>query len=632
MNHWPIGVLRVRFKDHPDYLPPTWTDAGFERVFLERRHPLGVRGYWETHTLGHVDMSGSHLFDWLTIDRTQHEQQKAPDGTMGPMLRTPIVQSAVDAAEARGWDLTPFHGLVVFCVPEKAQAPFLDMGATSVRIDRGRQTRMAAFVSERTDHAGMVHEVGHAIGCSHTFAANPWLETPLEYGDGACVMGGHHVTARAPVRGFGVDPAYFSRMGPGTSAATLLSYVPGVDGDTRVHHWTNDVVADPIRVRVNARDTHAGPLVHVVDWPDVPDKRYVLEYRRPSGFDDAVPCGLTVHTMMDLAYPSVPNAPIYRARLPVPFGSGATRWKDPQEDFAVRLEEVADDQSWVEVSVGGHRLADERGARIDVRGRIGDLSLVAGGSPVEKVRLPVPPACGVGEFTFAIHHAIGEVTWEVGVHVWGFHEPTFAWSVNGLQLPASTGFRPKRVPGVLALTSMPEPGGTVKTELRPVDLRVWTWHRSGALVLGADPADGNYSLSVEVEVSEKSDPSKRAVSSGDVEIETVVVEMGRDWEEAVTACSRKFQDVNEKYAVSAHSILGHLVDVDADVSRNAAALTSWARRLTASAPGLGALAAHAAANLAASQHVKAMRVRPRHTSFLTSKSGDVAGAPLSDAE
>ena len=83
-------------------------------------------------------------------------------------------------------------------------------------------------------------------------------------------MGQYHAISRPVDTTLGVDPRYFARMGPGTSAATLLSYIPGVDTDRRIHHWGPDDVTKQTRLRINARGS--------VPWKDWSPKKRVDFY------------------------------------------------------------------------------------------------------------------------------------------------------------------------------------------------------------------------------------------------------------------------------------------------------------------------------------------------------------------
>jgi hypothetical protein len=195
--------------------------------------------------------------------------------------------------------------------------------------------------------------------------------------------------------------------------------------------------------------------------------------------------------------------------------------------------------------------------------------------------------------------------WYLNANSWSFNNPSYAWWVNGTRLPAkTTGESGDSVDGLLAMTTTPEPGGE-KAQLRMLNLRAETDPASSQLRLHTDPGDGNYLLTITVRVAEAAAPEEfLASATTDLEVENVVVNMGGDYDRAVTECAKKFQDVNDEYAISRG---WHRVDVSAAVSRNAAVLTAWAEEVTSVAPGLGGLAAQAAKVLTNKQRFEAVQ-------------------------
>ena len=136
---------------------------------LYTRHGTGgLADYWRDVSFGNLDLTGSKVFGWLTMN---HSSSEVATLTF-PGQRGVLVQWGRDAAAAAGIDLSPFRQVLV------VHNYGVDHGAAGngiVIVHQDPAVCEFGFIS---------HEMGHGLGLPHSLSANP----DFVYGDGWDVM------------------------------------------------------------------------------------------------------------------------------------------------------------------------------------------------------------------------------------------------------------------------------------------------------------------------------------------------------------------------------------------------------------------------------------------------------------
>jgi hypothetical protein len=248
---------------------------------------------WMHRAVDHVadyfrDQSGGReslqfrVFDWFELPMSSAGWNSL--GFDAGANVKPLVEAGLNV------DLSSFEHFVL--VIDKSDARLAALAPDGRHIHLGAQD---------FDPALLAHELGHIYGAGH---ANLDLPTGLvEYGDNFCVMGregakfsfSHGPLAFVDVVS-GVLQTQFSDSGPGMVGPTLLACgwldleVPGVGVD--IGHrlgalQTTEVELAPLRGA--PVPNHQGPPLFV--WHDhlTAGQRLLIEYRVPSGWDEAIP-------------------------------------------------------------------------------------------------------------------------------------------------------------------------------------------------------------------------------------------------------------------------------------------------------------------------------------------------------
>jgi hypothetical protein len=302
--------------------------------------------------------------------------------------------------------------------------------------------------------------------------------------------------------------AYWRRMAPMPAAATLYQKVPEFAASHHVFKIGTITANWQRSVTLRARDLPQGndPVLAVAQaGPGVTGGRlaYLIELRRTKdkdwdrGIEPAGPAaspssGLVIHSLQNLdEYPNqtfdLETNPkvVYEGNFPLPLTGGDADWHSNSGDFVVRVDKIADDLSWVELTVGGADLRTAGAVTVDVAFG-GNSELVE-----EGVEEDVPVfVCGTGDYRFFIDHQHTQLT--CTATAFGYDNPQFSWQANGLTVSATTITVP-------VTATFPRPKSETK-ESRNATLTCAG--SANTLVLTANPKDGNYSLEIQATVTE----------------------------------------------------------------------------------------------------------------------------------
>jgi hypothetical protein len=256
---WPWAIVLCKFSDRPSEPRPV---DYYEDLFT-RHGTGGLADYWKDVSLGNLDLTGSRVFGWLTMNHTTAE---VPQLTF-PGQRDVLVQWGRDAAAASGIDLTPFRQVLV------VHNYGVDHGAAGngvVIVHQDPALCEMGFIS---------HEMGHGLGLPHSFSANP----DFQYGDGWDVMSFATTTFQFPV-------AFRGSSGQATVGlnARNLDALGVLEPSRRwaapAQDFSATVVLDPLN---QPQIGNHGHLVAAVPRPD--GSRWTLEFRSKHGWDQAIP-------------------------------------------------------------------------------------------------------------------------------------------------------------------------------------------------------------------------------------------------------------------------------------------------------------------------------------------------------
>jgi hypothetical protein len=256
---WPWAILLCRFTDRPTEPQP----VGYYEDLYTRHGTGGLADYWNDVSFGNIDLTGSRVFGWLTMNHTTADVSQLTF----PGQRDVLVQWGRDAAAAAGIDLTPFRQVLV------VHNYGVDHGAAGngiVIVHQDPALCEMGFIS---------HEMGHGLGLPHSYSANP----DFEYGDGWDVMSFATTTYQFPVSFRGTSgEATVGLNARNVEALGVLEpsrrwSAPGSD-------FSETVVLDPLNQQQIGNHGH---LVAAVDRPD--GSHWTLEFRHRRGWDQAIP-------------------------------------------------------------------------------------------------------------------------------------------------------------------------------------------------------------------------------------------------------------------------------------------------------------------------------------------------------
>lgn len=259
-----LAILLCKFSDTASDEPH---DKAFFEDLLANRSTGGVNDYWSDVSLGSINLDGSVVFDWKTIDQNRED---------------------FIAARPTRWDKIR-GGIEAFGLNQADYAAVVTVFNADVG-DAGAQNGVLVGLND-VNVTFLAHETGHMFGLSHSFDQSDrkvadW-STPGEYFDGYDIMSAMNVSSHT-------DPR-FNQSGPllGTANRDLMGWLP----ETRV--WT------PPDHQSSVTDFDLVSLGH----PETPGYLaaraggYYVEFRTDDGWDAGLtrPCVL-IHEL------SGPNA------------------------------------------------------------------------------------------------------------------------------------------------------------------------------------------------------------------------------------------------------------------------------------------------------------------------------------
>lgn len=264
-----MSVLLCKYSDSPT--PPHGRDF-YERLAV-RSGTGGHADYWSDVSFGSVDLRGSSVHGWYTLDKTIAQSQAYGGG--GSSDRIKKFTDCRDKAAAEGY--TPPSGQLVIVIT----SPGIDVFGFNG----------GAFLGDGADVGVMSHEVGHGLTLKHSFSDDPSYRNATwsaigEYDDQWDVMSYANV--------FTTNLGAFGAGGPGPNAYHRDRM--GWLARGKIFRFGADGVTDrTLTLTALNRPTGAGyQLVRIPFDVNDPFHYFTVEYRLADAWDAGLPSDIVL--------------------------------------------------------------------------------------------------------------------------------------------------------------------------------------------------------------------------------------------------------------------------------------------------------------------------------------------------
>jgi hypothetical protein len=264
--NWPWAIVLCRFSDIPAVPQP----ADYYEDLYTRNGAGGLCDYWRTVSCNSLDLTGSRVFGWFTMNHASSEVNQLHF----PGDRSTLVQWGLDTARANGVNLAAFRSVLI------VQNFGVDHGAAGNGILIVHQTPTLC------EFGFIAHEMGHGFGLPHSNSSNP----DRVYGDGWDVMSFATTTFQFPIQFRGTQGD--ATVGLNARNLDALNAVPtGRAWVMGAPDFSAQITLDPLNQPPIGN--HGWLIVKMPANATRPARAngssYTVEFRRKAGWDRNIP-------------------------------------------------------------------------------------------------------------------------------------------------------------------------------------------------------------------------------------------------------------------------------------------------------------------------------------------------------
>jgi len=259
-----VSVLLCKYSDSPT--PPKTRDF-YDRLSV--RSGTGAHAdYWEDVSYGSINMNGSAVRGWYTIDKTIAQSQAYGGG--GPSDRIKKFTDCRDKAAAEGYSIPADHVTVAITSP----------GIDTFGFGGG------AFLGDGADAGVMAHEVGHGMNLNHSFSDDPAYQNATwsaigEYDDQWDVM------SYANVFSTNIGEYGFGGPGPNAYHRDRMGWL----ARNKIYRFGADARTDRTITlgALNRKDVAGYHMIRIPFDVNNPYRYFTIEYRMNENWDSGFP-------------------------------------------------------------------------------------------------------------------------------------------------------------------------------------------------------------------------------------------------------------------------------------------------------------------------------------------------------
>jgi hypothetical protein len=188
----PWAVILCRFQgEPPDASREGPAETFFRQVFTPGK--AGLVEFWRDASLECIDVTGTHVFDWVEVDIPLAKAGGSPTSTPAGPGRSVLIDAAIRALQQRNDDpITGFHSQIAVYTHQWSKdgappgADWSTPGWAPYWIDGSADGRGKVCLTPPFDGNVTAHEMGHGFGMQHD--VGPALTTASDYADPCCIM------------------------------------------------------------------------------------------------------------------------------------------------------------------------------------------------------------------------------------------------------------------------------------------------------------------------------------------------------------------------------------------------------------------------------------------------------------
>lgn len=264
--NWPWAIVLCQFNDvpavphAPDYYEALYAQNGTG----------GLCDYWRTVSCNSLDLTGSRVFGWFTMNHSSAEVNQLHF----PGDRSTLVQWGIDAAVANGVNLAAFRSVLI---------------VQNFGVDHGAAGNGILIVDQNPglcEFGFIAHEMGHGFGLPHSNSSNP----DMVYGDGWDVMSFATTTFQFPIefmgaRGdatVGLNARNLEALNAVPTNRTWITGTPDFSGALTLDALNQQPIGNHGALMVKVLPSASQP-------PRPSGSSYLVEFRRKAGWDRNIP-------------------------------------------------------------------------------------------------------------------------------------------------------------------------------------------------------------------------------------------------------------------------------------------------------------------------------------------------------